>query len=306
MSVAILMATRNGGKFLADQLESIRRQTRGDWRIYASDDGSDDGTLGFLRRFQRRQPNRIKLIQDGPQGGFAANFLSLINSAPLVSEYTGFADQDDYWLPTKLERAVARLAEIPDDMPALYGARVMNCDANLAPIGTSPHYKRRPSFQNALVQNFAGGNTMVMNRAATELLRQSLPFAQGIIFHDWWAYQIISGAGGVIIYDSEPQLLYRQHARNIVGSNNSPRDKLRRVARVLSGTHQQINQRHLAGLERARVLLTLQNQARLGDMLECRQDRLRSRLRGLARAQVYRQTRLGTCSLWAAATLRLL
>jgi len=84
----------------------------------------------------------------------------------------------------------------------------------------SPLFKKPPSFSNALVQSIAGDNTMAFNKALRDLIVQSTTNTQAVS-HDWWCYQIISGAGGVVLYDTKPSLNYRQHQENLVGSNDN-------------------------------------------------------------------------------------
>jgi hypothetical protein len=111
-------------------------------------------------------------IHAGPAEGSTANFLSLTCRADIDADYFAYADQDDVWESDKLERAVNWLKTIPEGVPALYGSRTLLVDARNQHIGYSPLFEREPNFRNALVQSIAGGNTMVFNRAARDLLRR--------------------------------------------------------------------------------------------------------------------------------------
>ena len=86
-------------------------------------------------------------------------------------------------------------APCPPDVPALYGSRTLLVDARNQHIGYSPLFERTPNFRNALVQSIAGGNTMVFNRAARDLLRQAGENVTAVT-HDWWAYMLVTGCGG--------------------------------------------------------------------------------------------------------------
>ena len=90
----------------------------------------------------------------------------------------------------------------------------MNRSAIPGPFG------RRPCFSNALVQSVAGGNTMVMNRAAFDLLRKTSQRVS-YVSHDWWAYIVVTGAGGAVRYVEDSGTRYRQHKGNLVGANRS-------------------------------------------------------------------------------------
>src|SRR5690606_13801344 len=93
--VAILLTTYNGERFLCEQLDSIAAQTHQDWVVYVSDDGSTDGTLKTLKRYQAAWVSGRMQILHGPGQGFAKNFMSLIRSPAVDAPYLAFCDQDD-------------------------------------------------------------------------------------------------------------------------------------------------------------------------------------------------------------------
>ena len=61
---------------------------------------------------------------------------------------------------------------------------------------------------------------MVFNRAAKNLIVEA-SLNTPVVSHDWWCYQIVTGAGGHVMYDPEPCLKYRQHGKNQIGANNN-------------------------------------------------------------------------------------
>lgn len=136
-----------------------------------SDDGSQDSTLDILNRFGL-ETNRIRIFQ-GPENGFCQNFLSLICNDPIEADYYALSDQDDIWHEDKLARAVATLSNISREIPALYCSRTKLVDERNLEMGLSPLFRRTTGFRNALVQNIAGGNTMVFNHAARKLIRKA-------------------------------------------------------------------------------------------------------------------------------------
>ena len=197
--VAVLMCTMQGQHFLAEQLNSIATQTHPRWAIWASDDGSDDHTHAILEYYQSHWGEDRISIHAGPAEGSTANFLSLTCRADIDADYFAYADQDDIWESDKLERAVNWLKTVPDGVPALYGSRTLLVDARNQHIGYSPLFDREPDFRNALVQSIAGGNTMVFNRAARDLLRQAGENVEAVT-HDWWAYMLVTSCGGAVHY----------------------------------------------------------------------------------------------------------
>ncbi|MDR2935314.1 MAG: glycosyltransferase family 2 protein [Candidatus Adiutrix sp.] len=267
--VAVLMATYNGAEFLPRQLDSLAAQTHENWRLWVSDDGSADATLDILRR-RREAWGRDRLrLQRGPGRGFQANFLTLTARQDLNADYFAWSDQDDIWLPEKLARSLARLAPYGQDEPALYCGRTVLMDSQGRDYGFSPLLNRRPpAFLNALLQNCGGGNTMVFNRPARELIIGGYPF--DLCSHDWWAYQIVSGCGGRLIYDPEPLVRYRQHGKNLVGCNRGWRNRWNRLQRVLAGDWRRIVGLQLAALQKAAWRLTPENRRGLENLLELR------------------------------------
>ncbi len=300
--VAVLMCTMQGQHFLAEQLNSIATQTHPRWEIWASDDGSDDHTHAILEYYQSHWGEDRISIHAGPAVGSTANFLSLSCRADIEADFFAYADQDDVWESDKLERAVDWLKTVPDDVPALYGSRTLLVDARNQHIGYSPLFEREASFRNALVQSIAGGNTMVFNRAARDLLRQAGENVEAVT-HDWWAYMLVTGCGGLVHYDPYPTVRYRQHDANQFGSNASALAQLKRARLLLRGRFKGWVDANLRALARVRHLMTPENQRVLDEFVSARQRWLGARLLGLRRAGIFRQTRLGNVGLTLAALI---
>jgi len=303
MHVAILLTTYNGARFLDEQLSSIARQTHRQWTLYISDDGSTDSTLAIIRRFQQRLgSDRVRLLQ-GPRIGFAQNFLSLVRNPEVEADFFSFCDQDDIWFPDKLRRAITRIPRADDECPAVYCSRTRLIDEAGNVIGHSPLFARRPSFHNALVQSLAGANTMMLNKAARALLA-NVPSTVPVVSHDWLCYLLVSGCGGQVFYDAEPTLDYRQHGGNLIGSNNSFRDRLTRVRMMFSGTFREWTHKNLAALRTCAGLLDERSRVALARFETARDANLLRRLYLLKKAGVYRQTGFGTVGLIIAASIR--
>lgn len=302
--VAILMAVYQGSEFLPAQLDSLKAQTLRDWLLIAGDDGADDGNRAddsarILAEFgASRAAGRVRVLP-GPRQGAAANFRALLAHVPARASHVGFCDQDDVWLPTKLARAVAAL---PADRPAIWCSRVVNCDAALRPISRSPLPRHPPGFRHALMQNLVQGNTLLMNRPAYELVVAANAEAGPVVMHDWWIYQLVTGAGGQVIYDPEPSLLYRQHAGNLVGANDRLRSRLAGLARMWNGTYRDWSRTNLAALRRSAHRLTPENRALLEQFAQL-QGSLPQRIGALRRGGFFRQGRISQLALWLAVLL---
>lgn len=301
--VAILLCTFRGQEYLREQLESFESQSHSNWKVYASDDGSDDETKCILESYQKRwEPNKL-VIFEGPSTGFVSNFLFLSCDIPIVSEFLAFADQDDIWMPHKLERALSILRDVPQNTPAVYGSRTQAICASGKHLGFSPIFEKPPTFRNALTQNIAGGNTMVFNRAARSLLRNA-GSKVNVVTHDWWLYILVSGAGGRVVYDQTPTVRYRQHRNNLIGFNGTWRARFKRLKLLLTGLFREWNTKNIIAIEASCHRLTPDNEFAFSCFKRARDSTLLTRLYLLKKSGVYRQTFLGNAGLVVAAVLK--
>lgn len=291
--VNILLATFNGARFLREQLGSISSQTLPFSRITIRDDGSSDDTFSALQDWASCRSNVC--LSRGPQLGVTNNFFSLLANADSDSEYFAFADQDDVWHPEKLATAVERLRDFPFNEPALYASRVEYVGEALDHLGYS-RSPCRPDFANALVENIAPGCTMVLNRAARNLICDNLP-ARAMI-HDWWCYLVVA-AVGTVIYDQWPSVKYRQHRNNHTGGTSSLTRLLwRRLVRLLAtDSRSKLLSTQAIEFERLYKDLLSEHRRRVLDrFLDVRGDLL-TRLSYSARMDVWRQSRFDTAIL---------
>ena len=219
LQVTILLSTYNGAKHLESQLNSFLAQAHVDWRLVWRDDGSLDASCATVEAFADAagKSRCIKSPSSGQHLGAAASFLRLLNDCA-ESPFIAFADQDDCWLPAKLQRALLMLADA-GTQPAIYCARQILTDEDFGHPCPSMKFSGNPGFPASLTQNIATGGTVVMNNAAARLVAAiALPEASN---HDWWSYLVVSACGGKVVYDAVPSMLYRQHAGNMVGSQIS-------------------------------------------------------------------------------------
>ena len=305
MELAILMGTYEGQEFFGQQLESIIAQNYKEWKLWVSDDSASSDIQAMLDQYRESLSGRVS-YSAGPRDGVVANYLSLACRPDIVARYYAFADQDDIWDNDKLERALDWLRTISEDQPALYCSRVRLVDEKGSSLGVSPLFAKAPAFANALVQSIAGGNTMVFNDAARKLLVRAGRDVD-VVVHDWWAYIVVAGCGGVVSYDARPSLSYRQHAGNLIGGNFTWRALLGRVAGAfLKGTHRRWNDKNIFAVQQIRDCLTAENAARLDLFSSSRHRWLLPRLVGALRSGIHRQTMRGNLSLAALVILGLL
>jgi glycosyltransferase involved in cell wall biosynthesis len=223
MTVEILLATYNAEHFLQEQLDSLVSQSVTNWRLLIRDDGSTDGTLSLLNKYQASFPDKITIITDTLGNlGASGNFSELL--ARSTAPYIMFCDQDDVWLPNKIETTLGKMTELEahygSDTPLLVHTDLMVVDDDLTLLSGS-HWRyqlsdpRRGDFLNKLLlQNVATGCTIMINRP---LLDAALPIPPEAVMHDWWLV-LVAAALGHIGFVAEPTGLYRQHGTSTIGA----------------------------------------------------------------------------------------
>ena len=294
--VLILMATRNGARFLPEQLDSIARQDMADWALHVGDDGSDDGTRRIVAAFAARPPARDIRLHEGPRRGAATNFLSLLARPDLpLGPHTlvAFADQDDIWLPGKLARALA-LLQAAGPGPAIHGAQSLHVDVRGRVLGRSRPPAGKVTLARAMVRTPVSGHSLVLDPAATALARSA--GVPAVPFHDWWLVLLILACGGRAVIDDEVVLHYRQHGDNVLGGNRGVRAARRRLGLVLRGDWGRWTAANLDALDDIRrpggtMVLTPEACALL-DALAAAPRRGRGRVLALARLGLRRERHL--------------
>lgn len=222
--IDILLATYNGEKFLAAQIDSILAQKYVDWRLLIHDDGSSDGTVAVITAYQRVHPRKIVFIDDGIRSlGAKNNFAHLMRLA--TAEYVMFCDQDDIWMAGKVASTLdAMIAEesvagksapigVFSDLRLVdEGGRVL-ADSVWAHLRTKPELAR--SARTLAVRNCVIGCTLMVNRAAMTV---SQPVPSEAVMHDWWIALSVLRNGGQLVPLREATVAYRQHGTNTVGA----------------------------------------------------------------------------------------
>ncbi|MEE9494121.1 MAG: glycosyltransferase family 2 protein [Gammaproteobacteria bacterium] len=229
--VQILLSTYNGSVFLQELLDSLAAQSFENIAITIRDDNSVDTTLEILKTFAANNPDISVFAGDRKKA--KKSFFYLLNSVS-DAEYYAFCDQDDFWYTDKIDRAINNISKTSSEIPALYFSRLEYVNVKLQLKGFSREPRKAVSFQNALVENMATGCTMVINKAARELIIQHLP--ENCIMHDWWCLLVVS-AFGEIIYDATPGVKYRLHDNNAVGAPLSFAQDFKRRVRRLGGEY---------------------------------------------------------------------
>ncbi len=226
--IDILLSTYNGSAYLPALLESIAQQTYTDWHITVRDDGSSDDTVQLLHAWAEAHPQKMTIYAE-ENIGCLPSFTDLMNKAATkertAHDYFMFADQDDVWLPQKIQHAAEAMTAqeaLHPNAPIVICTNLQVVDPELRIIAPSMwDYARIPaqllaSSDYLNIFNCATGCTMLFNQHA---LHASLPVhPQYAVMHDYWIALCTKHAGGYIIPLKQADILYRQHGGNEVGA----------------------------------------------------------------------------------------
>lgn len=220
MKVVVLMSTYNGEKFLEEQIASVLNQDVQEFaelQLVVRDDGSQDTTREILERYAREGKLSCYFGENlRPE----KSFWHLLRNAP-EADYYAFCDQDDFWFPDKLSRAVKMLSGLDPEKPLLYCSAFTATDAQLKPIVVekNPMLERFTDYAHALIYSTAPGCTFVFNHRARVVAEAYDMENQCVFIHDWLIHKIVTILGGEMIFDPEPSIFYRQHGNNEIGAH---------------------------------------------------------------------------------------
>lgn len=221
--IAILLATYNGDEYLNEQLDSLLSQSYQDWHLYIHDDGSTDKTVDIIKEYRGRFPDKITVVNGEPTGGAKKNFFYLLKH--VESSLYMFCDQDDVWLPNKIETEInAWNNEGTFDKPALVFTDLRIVDKNLDTIAESfwEYYNLKISdikMESLILQNVITGCTLLINNNMRDMMIIYHDI-DNVPMHDKWA-AMIALQFGKIIRVNEQTIMYRQHEKNSVGAKKS-------------------------------------------------------------------------------------
>jgi len=302
-SVQILLATYNGGEFLAEQLDSLFSQTFQSFTLLIRDDGSSDNTLAIIAAYEQRFPDRIQLLIDDKRNvGATQNFGLLLEQSS--ANYIFFCDQDDVWLKNKMEVSLQKIRSLEDGdvaVPCMVFSDMKSIDEKGVVISGSVWHqlKLAPKYftlPRLLVQNIPHGCTMVINRAMRNL---AYPVPQQAILHDHWI-ALLAAACGKWAAITEPTILLRDHSANVTRKQTGIVEK---VKRIITNTFSAEEYNYFikirtqqAGvlLQRTAGLITTRQSELLQDFSRLAATRGLSRKRILLKNKFYRTTFLHT------------
>jgi len=218
----ILLPTYNGEKYVAELIDSLLAQTYRDFKLYIQDDKSTDGTLYIVTKYAMENPDRVIAYQNEENtGGAKHNFLKMM--IEYKDDYIMLCDQDDLWLPDKIEKSLRKMKEMESahgaSTPLLVHTDLKVVDDNLKVIRSSYRRMANTSYKftalnNLVTMNVATGCTIIYNRALANLFTAE---PESFVMHDWWV-ALTATAFGKIGSIRDRTVLYRQHTNNEVGA----------------------------------------------------------------------------------------
>lgn len=300
MKIAIILCTKNGAKFIREQLESLLKQSISDYDLYINDDCSTDSTFRIAKTFEKEWPSKNFYLTNIHYGSASDNFFGTLKKAGKEYDYYFFCDQDDIWSPNKIEVSIKSLKKFYK-VPALFCGRTKLISAKGENLGKSPKFKRAPSIRNAIIQSIAGGNTMCFNKKVFKILDRLN--CKGAPSHDWLLYQIVCAHYGKVIYKDTPLVMYRQHNKNLIGSNSSILSKIKRLISLMNGNYRNWNLKNVQILEqldlsekKSYFLYIFSSKIQNGSMFE--------RVYYALKLKLYRQGNIQTLILYIAIALK--
>lgn len=220
--IDILMATYNGEKYLAEQLDSIINQTYHNWNLLIRDDNSTDRTLEIIQDYQKKD-NRIKLLKDNKGNlGIVKNFEELLKNSE--SEFIMFSDQDDIWIENKLDMYLKMIEKIKNKGFMIHSDAIL-FDKNKSNILKDTFISKKAinkGLENVFFNYFVQGATILISK---EIKNFILPFPKEVYLHDRYIH-LISELFFERIFVNKALIYYRQHGDNQIGAKNTIRELL--------------------------------------------------------------------------------
>lgn len=178
--VNVLLSTYNGARYIQQQLDSLFAQTYANMTIYIRDDGSTDNTLSLIIPYLSRKEKKIILLdnRENQNIGYMKSFWLLLKESG-DADYYAFCDQDDVWLPDKIEAGVRALSKKDPSIPLLFSSSFDYCDEKLNITGKPPVLSTPIQLKDVLFYTPAFGFSILLNRTLRDTAL-SVPNLEGI------------------------------------------------------------------------------------------------------------------------------
>ena len=232
MRMAVVMSTYNGERYLKEQIESILNQEGVDLELFVRDDGSSDSTMAILNSYAGAKVHVFR----GNNRGYGRSFIDCLRMAENF-DYYSFSDQDDFWEKEKLKEAVKCLKQKmkESESPAVYYSNVNISDAELNFLHTTKLENRKQTLESVFMRRSIAGCTMVFNKKLwKEVFKNYVSEDMLLQGHDSFIISLCYAVGGVVCFDKNAYICYRQHMSNTAGA---PSDIKKRVKKEWKALH---------------------------------------------------------------------
>lgn len=264
---SVALCTYNGKSFLAEQLDSLVIQSILPGEIVICDDGSTDGSVEVIEQFSRRSPIPVRLVANQLQLGPARNFFQALSLCS--GEWIFFCDQDDIWLPDRIERFSQIVERFPEANLFVSDGLLLR-DQSVDPRQTLFRAFHLSSQEIELINNGQAATILarhVFATGAAMLVRRdwatNIPEPQADYLHDEWLAWM---AGSRIRVLNQPTFLYRQHAQQVTGIDSRIIGQIKRLFRPQAKASRSIDQ----AINRLEVLSSIQLEEFQPDALSTR------------------------------------
>jgi glycosyltransferase involved in cell wall biosynthesis len=236
--ISVCMATRNGAKFIREQVVSVIQQLGRDDELVVVDDASEDQTRDVITGLR---DDRLVLIEHRACQGIVSTFERAIRSA--TGDILFLCDQDDVWSLNKVSRVMRVFHEHPE--VSLVATNLAMIDESGARLDPKSINRRRfdSRFLPNLFSNRFQGSAMAFR---SSLIQKILPFPQGChVLHDAWIGLRNTVTGGQAYYLNEELFLYRRHSQNASHRLNIVQKFLKRTRLLAALARRQLRDKSL-------------------------------------------------------------
>ena len=192
-------------------------QTYKNIRILINDDASTDGTVEILKEYEEKD-KRIKVQYNEKNLGYIKNFENLLKR--VESKYFMLSDQDDYWMPEKVEKSLNKIITENADL-VFTDLEAVNEDLNtITPSvvnfrGLRKNIEMHNDYKLVFLHNCGVTGCTIITKK--EHINKYLPIPEKKpMVHDWWMALMI-GQNGKLSFLDETTIKYRQHGDNQIG-----------------------------------------------------------------------------------------
>jgi rhamnosyltransferase len=231
MTIAIILASYNGERYIEEQIRSIVEQRNVELDLYVYDDASNDKTVDLVRRMAAQHSNIFVAVRENPSGSAFRNFnFAIASFDSRAYDYVGFSDQDDIWRREKLDSQVSTLV----------GNNAVGCSTSVEAFFEDGS---RVTIDNAGRQTrldayFQGGGQGCTYLMTSQFFREFQDAVRSVdnsaLPHDWFAYALARTLGYKWVISPLAMIEYRQHA-NVFGARSGLKGLLKRFEMLASG-----------------------------------------------------------------------